>query len=93
MAKNKWKRELNEAAQPVNVEYSPTGEKLAVEEVVLEQAPKFDFDAWYAMRGNKIPRQHHKEILKADFKARGLQQCESIEDFDAALEKYGVKLD
>jgi hypothetical protein len=53
---------------------------------------KVDFDAWFVMRENKIPPQHHKEIVKADFKGRGLGQCESLEDFDAALGKYGIKL-
>ena len=46
-----------------------------------------------ALKGLKIPRQHHKEIILADFKGRGLSRCESAEDFDAALQKYGVKLD
>jgi hypothetical protein len=63
--------------------------------VPCEQVPeveKVDFDGWYASRGPRIPRHHHKEILRADFAARGLGQCESLEDFDAALSKYGVKL-
>ncbi len=65
---------------------------------ILDEAPaaqaeeKVDFDAWFAMRSGKIPAQHHKEIIKADFKGRGLEQCESLSDFDAALRKYGVKL-
>ena len=53
---------------------------------------KIDFDAWYSMREKRIPTQHQKEILKADFKGRGLGQYESFADFDAALKKYGVKL-
>lgn len=56
------------------------------------EAPKLDFDAWFASRGAKIPRHHRKEILRADFSARGLGQCESLEDFDDALNQYGVKL-
>ena len=56
------------------------------------EAEKVDFDAWYAMRAKQIPRQHHKEIIKADFMARGLCHAESLADFDAALSKYGVKL-
>lgn len=53
---------------------------------------KVDFDAWFAMRSKQIGKQHHKEIIKADFKSRGLGQNESLEDFDEALRKYGVKL-
>ena len=89
--KNKWKRELDGAMNPVNVEYSPEGEKLAVEQPAVAN-PKVDFDAWYATRAGRIPKQHHKEVIKADFKARGLGQAESLEAFDEALKKYGVKL-
>ena len=53
---------------------------------------KVDFDAWFAMRESQIPKQHHKEIIKADFKGRGLGQSERAEDFDKALRKYGLKL-
>ena len=63
-----------------------------LEEAAAPEAPKLDFDAWFASRGTKIPRHHRKEILRADFTARGLGQCESLADFDAALNKYGVKL-
>ena len=54
---------------------------------------KIDFDTWFAMRQDKIARHHRREIIKADFNARGVKECESAKDFDAALEKYGVKLD
>jgi len=67
--------------------------KMVAEEIQVEsETNKLDFDAWYAMRAGQISKQHHKEIIKADFKARGLGQCESLEDFDSALAKYGVKL-
>lgn len=64
------------------------------EEVMAAQEPeeKLDFDAWHVMREAQIPRAHHKEIIKADFKGRGLSQVESASAFDAALKKYGVKL-
>lgn len=64
----------------------------AVAPASANEPKRVDFDAWYAMRAARIPKHHHKEIIKADFKARGLQQQESVKDFDAALEKYGVKL-
>lgn len=63
-----------------------------VTEVIVEAAPKVDFDVWFAMRGPRIPGHHHKEIIKADFKGRGLGQSESMEVFDEALRKYGIKL-
>ena len=53
---------------------------------------QYEFDAWYALREKKIPKHHYKEIIKADFKDRGLGAREGIKTFDAALEKYGLKL-
>ena len=64
---------------------------------VAKQAPpppadkKMAFDAWYALRGSSIPAQHMKEILRADFKARGLSDMETLQRYDAALVQYGVK--
>lgn len=68
-------------------------EEVPAEETQVEEAaPKLDFDAWYAARAARIPKHHRKEILRADFTARGLGQCESLADFDSALNQYGVKL-
>jgi hypothetical protein len=61
-------------------------------EPVAVVIPKIEFDAWFAIREHRIPKQHRKEIIKADFKARGLRDAEQVADYDAALEKYGVKL-
>lgn len=74
-------------------------QKVAPEQQAPASAPeaasqqKLDFDAWWALRGKKLPKHHHKEIIKADFAGRGLDDKESMEDFDRALEMYGVKLD
>lgn len=94
-----------EAEQSENLELESQEEEAApAEEVVApapvaivpvpkkEAAPKVDFDAWFAMRGAKIPGRHHKEIIKADFKGRGLGQYESLQDFDKALKQYGINL-
>jgi RNA recognition motif-containing protein len=53
---------------------------------------KISFDKWHAMRVSDIPTIHRKEILRADFKGRGLKDKASAKDWDEALEKYGVKL-
>jgi hypothetical protein len=53
---------------------------------------KINFDAWWAMMSKKLPPQHYKEIVKADFMAQGLTMFETIATFNAALAKYGVKL-
>lgn len=50
------------------------------------------FDSWFAIRSKHIPAHHHKEILKADFKARNVNDVETMEAFDKALELYGIKL-
>jgi hypothetical protein len=65
----------------------------AAEAAAPQSAPKLvDFDMWYANRKNKIPAEHRKEVLKADFRGRGLKDRASMQDFDEALGKYGVKL-
>ena len=53
---------------------------------------KVDFDEWFAVRELQIPKHHRKEIIKADFKGRGLSGYETMEAFDKALGKYGIKL-
>lgn len=59
----------------------------------MEQPQLIDFDTWHAIRQGRIPSQHRKEVLKADFRARGLLSLATLEQFDEALEKYGVRLD
>jgi len=54
---------------------------------------KLSFDSWYALRSRSFPKKHYKEIIWADFKARGLSQNETCSSYDEALERYGVKLD
>ena len=51
-----------------------------------------DFNVWFAMREKKIPSQHLREIIWADFKGRGLSKKELLATYDDALVKYGVTL-
>lgn len=94
-----------EAEQSENLELESQEEEVVPAEKVVAPIPvvqppapkkevalKVDFDAWFAMRGSKIPKHHHKEVIKADFKGRGLGQYESLEDFDKALKQYGINL-
>lgn len=53
---------------------------------------KVSFNDWYARRKGQIPSHHRKEVILADFKARKLQEFETMEKFDAALKLYGIKL-
>lgn len=57
-----------------------------------EPVPTVEFDVWFVMREKRIPPQHMREILWADFKARGLSKSETVEAYDAALAAYGIKL-
>jgi hypothetical protein len=54
--------------------------------------PKVDFEAWWAVVSKKMPSQHRKEIVMADFTSRGLSKKESTGVYNKALEQYGVKL-
>jgi len=62
------------------------------EVVVVQPDNKVSFDSWYHQRKNKIPKQHMKEILAADFKSRGLKEEATMEEYDKALRLYGIKL-
>jgi hypothetical protein len=54
--------------------------------------PVIAFDAWWASVQKRMPLQHHKEVVMADFKARGLSKQEPANVFNKALAQYGVKL-
>lgn len=64
------------------------------EETAPKASPleKVSFDSWYHQRKDRIPKCHHKEIIMADMRSRGLGKEATVEEFDKALELYGVKL-
>jgi len=65
----------------------------SIEEAPAQDKPEeVDLDSWYFLRSKNIPGQHMKEIIRADFKARGLGNKDTMENFDKALESYGVKI-
>lgn len=53
---------------------------------------KISFDQWWMQRAKFIPKQHKKEIIKADFIGRGLKKEETLQQYDEALEKYGIRI-
>lgn len=61
-------------------------------QVVVPVSVLVSFDSWYHQRSGLIHAMHKKEIILADFKARGLELEAKMEDFDNALKLYGVKL-
>lgn len=54
---------------------------------------KVSFDSWYHQRKHMIHKCHMKEVIWADFVARGLTSEQTAAEFDKALELYGVKID
>jgi hypothetical protein len=81
MAKN-LKEKIKEMEQKNREETTPKVKPLEV----------ISFNSWYHQKKDKIAKCHHKEIIMADFKARGLGEEATVEEFDKALELYGVKL-
>ena len=65
-----------------------TMEKLSKANVEAEMY----FDSWWVMRSKSIGKAHLKEVVRADMKARGLTEKESLTKYDEALSLYGVKL-
>ena len=47
------------------------------------------FNSWFAEAQKKIPKCHKKDIIWADFKARGIKEKETKKTFNNALKSYG----
>lgn len=85
------KKSRQERAARQAIAEIPQAELKAMAEEQGEQL--VDFDGWWAVRSTRVPSHHHKEVIKADFRGRGLSTMETMEDFDEALKEYGLKLD
>jgi hypothetical protein len=59
---------------------------------VTQPDAEVSFDSWFHQRAKQIPKVHMKEILMADFKARGLGDKATMAAYDKALGLYGIKL-
>lgn len=59
---------------------------------VTPKDTKVTFDSWYHQRCHNIPKMHIKEVIMADFKARGVVGKQTMEGFDKALKLYGIEL-
>jgi len=57
-----------------------------------DNSPLIDFNVWFAMREKRIPPQHMREIIWADFKGQGLFLKETLATYDRALANYGITL-
>lgn len=67
--------------------------KTMVEEKTQQQEEKaLSFEEWWLLREKDIDKpNYYKEILKADFKARGLQKLEKTDRWDWAAKQFGLK--
>ena len=86
MTKKKSRKEASLAAEIKKMEEAKR--KVAP----IKQDIKMSFNSWYHQRKQSIPKQHLKEILWADFDARGIKEQSTVDEFDRALALYGVKL-
>jgi hypothetical protein len=81
MAKRELKQQQSQIVKPTTVP-----------ETAQPSLPLVEFEVWWATTAKKIPIHHRKEIVKADFMARGLSLREPAVVFNKALEQYGLKL-
>lgn len=82
--------EADQKAQEIAKPVTPT--KIKLDATPVAKVELMDFDTWFSKRQSDIPMHHHKEIIKADFKARKMADMATMEEFDKALRRYGVKL-
>jgi hypothetical protein len=89
----KKKREKEESALEMKAKILEIETKKRDEEIVIIEAPELEmeFGTWFHSRTSKIPAIHLKEIIWADFKARGLKNKELAYVYDEALKVYGIK--
>ena len=96
----KKKKVVSKASEEDKKDYKEEIKKMESKkrEAAIKNAPAapaandVSFDEWYMMRSAGIPKIHRKEILRADFKGRGLGAKADLAQYDEALGKYGVKL-
>ncbi len=88
MGKNKKDLELKRQIK----EMEDALRKEAIVESKPDEQEGMSFDQWWIIINQKVSmRPHLKEILIADFKARGLSKLESEEKFNEALKLFGIK--
>lgn len=62
-------------------------------EEIIPKVELISFDAWWMGFTRKVKiRPSYKEIIIADFKARGLSMNATQAEYDSAIEMFGIKL-
>lgn len=78
-------REVEDKAREESMASLPVSQESKAEEI--------SFDQWWILINKMVKlRPHYKEILEADFKARGLKKRETKEKYDEALKIFGIKI-
>lgn len=68
-------------------------EEQAQNTTITSQEQTISFDQWWMGASRKLKLKYHmKEIIWADFKARGLKRNEKRERFDEACGLFGYKI-
>ena len=88
---SKYKKDLALKRQIKEMEDKLRNENAAQVQPAAEDS-KISFDQWWIIINGKVSmRSHLKEILLADFKARGLSKREDEAAYDNALKLFGIK--
>ena len=89
-------RSATDQAMAKQIKDMEVKKKAAAAELLPKEKPvdnSISFDQWWMGLVRKCDiRPSYKEIIKADFAARGLKINATQEEFDKALELYGIKL-
>ena len=93
MAKSKKTARERELANKIKLMEKKKREE-ALAKMAEDKAPKeISFDQWWMLVSKKVTIPHHvKEIIRVDFKARGLSDKELEVKFNKALELFGYKI-
>jgi hypothetical protein len=88
---SKYKKDLELKRQIKEMEDKLRSENAAQVQPDAEDS-KISFDQWWIIINGKVSmRPHLKEILLADFRARGLSKREDEAAYDNALKLFGIK--
>lgn len=84
--------DINKEIKDLESKVEQKVQKIVAPIVAKVEEELVDFDQfWMSLPGKVQLPFHLKEILKADFKARGLSLKEPMSKYDAALRKFGYK--
>jgi hypothetical protein len=92
--KNDLKKQIKEMEDKARADALARAAESIPSVLEVEAGPKtISFDQWWITINSKIAlRPYMKEILVADFKARGLSKNETKEKFDETLRIFGINV-